>query len=474
MDDLARKVERTVQTECLLQPEDCIIAAVSGGPDSVALLHILFSLSREWGWRLVAAHVNHGFRPAESRCEADFVRDLANRMGLPCEVTELDMPAILQAEGGNPQDAARDRRYAFLLETAARYGAKRIALAHHADDQAETVLMRLLHGAGIAGLAGIPMRRMLGNVELVRPLLRIYKSEVLAYLRRHNLDYCLDSSNEQLKYERNRIRLEALPYLRRFNPRLSEALNRLAEVARGEDDFAEREAKGAFARMVELSPGEAAFGRKPFVELHFALQRRMIKLILNYLSGDTDSLDYSGTELAREAILREAPTTTELDVGAGIRLVREYDRIRFTVKRCESRPFDYWLEPDGEGGALDVREAGICLQYRFCGKGEELADDWKHPKRSAVFDAAELLFPLRVRSRQDGDRMQVAGLNGSKKVKDIFIDEKIAPERRNRVPIVTDREGAIVWIPGVRRSVHAQATDKTARLFCIRLLRHEE
>lgn len=472
--NLLQKVEKTIRTEHLLQTGDSIVAAVSGGPDSVALLHILFSLSRTWGWRLVVAHVNHGFRPEESRREAEFVRDLARRLELPCEVAELDMPAVLEAEGGNPQDTARERRYAALREAALRHGAGRIALAHHADDQAETVLMRLLHGTGISGLAGMPIRRMCGNVELIRPMLRIYKSEVYEYLHGNGLDYCVDSSNKSMKYERNRIRLEALPYLKQFNPRIAEALNRLSWVTAAEDDYMEEVAREALARFVDCSPGEAAFARKPFVGLHFALQRRLIKLILNYLSGDTGSFDYSGSELAREAIVQEVPTTLELDIGKGIRLVREYERIRFTVHRFKSEPFDILLDPDAAGGTLELPAAGCAVRYAFFQSADELPDDWKHSRFAAVFDAGTVRFPLHIRSRRDGDRMQIAGLNGSKKVKDIFIDEKIAPERRGLIPIVTDRDNTIVWIPGLRRSVHAQTTDKTSRLFCIRLLRHEE
>lgn len=472
--DLVQKVVRTVRMERLLQPGDSIVAAVSGGPDSVALLHILFSLSQEWGWRLLVAHVNHGFRPEESLSEAQFVRELCQGMGLVCEVLELDMPAILRSEGGNPQDAARAYRYAFLEEVAIRHGANRIALAHHANDQAETVLMRLMHGAGLAGLAGIPISRKMGKVELVRPLLRIYRSEVMNYVQDHDLSYVVDSSNEQLKYERNRIRLEALPYLQQFNARLPEALNRLAQITAAEDDYAEGEARETFNRLVQQIPGEAAFARKHFIGLHFALQRRLIKLILNYLSRDTVSFDFLGTELAREAIVQETPTTLELHIGSGIRLVREYESIRFTIQELQAQSFDILLQPDADAGTLEVPQAGASFLYTFGNSLEELSPHRTGAQQFAVFDAEALHFPLRIRNRHDGDRMQIAGLNGSKKVKDIFIDEKIAPERRSRIPIVTDREGAILWIPGLRRSVHAQATDKTSRLFCIRLLRHEE
>ncbi len=156
---LSAKIERYIRDETLIEPGDGVVVAVSGGPDSVALLHLLFALSDRYGWRLVVAHVNHGFRGLESDREAELVSELAQRLGLPLASTYIDMPRYIEETGLNTQAAAREKRYAFLLDTAARYQARRIALAHHADDQAETVMMRMLRGTGPSGLAGIPIRR---------------------------------------------------------------------------------------------------------------------------------------------------------------------------------------------------------------------------------------------------------------------------------------------------------------------------
>lgn len=470
--DLVEKVEQTIVKESLLQPGDSIVVAVSGGPDSIALLHILFLLSGKWKWRLAVAHVNHLFRPGESGREADFVRDFAGSLGLPCEIGVIDVPAYIRETGTNPQAAAREKRYRFLVDAAQAFGASRIALAHHADDQAETVLMRVIRGTGPGGLAGIPIRRMHENVELVRPLLRMNKEELLAYLQVQGLSYCIDSSNELPKYARNRIRLEAMPFLLRYNKQLPEALNRLADMAAEENDFLEGETERVFHRLVEAEGSGFEFSAKAFESLHVALQRRLIKLILNYLSQGTDSLDYTGLELARSAILQDERTNLTLNLSNRIRLQREYDRVGFMAAPPDKRPepFVYLLE-SGEG-ELYIPEAGCKLRYFSADSGDPRAKALKRePRHSAVFDSDALRFPLKARSRRDGDRMAVLGLNGSKKVKDIFIDEKIAPGMRNRIPLISDAEDSLLWIPGVRRSVHAQITDKTSRMFCIELLK---
>ncbi|WP_108995001.1 tRNA lysidine(34) synthetase TilS, partial [Paenibacillus agaridevorans] len=204
-------VEKEAAERGLWQDGDTIIVAVSGGPDSMALLHMLHMLAVPKRLRTIAAHVNHGFRGEESAAELELVKRYAEKLGVPCETTTLALTTYIEENALNLQAAAREKRYAFLHEVAKRYGASRVALAHHGDDQAETVLMRVIRGAGLSGLSGIPAKRSENNVELIRPLLRMNKSDLLAYCEEGDIPYSTDSSNLERHYFRNTVRLDILP-----------------------------------------------------------------------------------------------------------------------------------------------------------------------------------------------------------------------------------------------------------------------
>jgi tRNA(Ile)-lysidine synthase len=466
--ELAVKVNRLMQEERLSDSKDSIVVAVSGGPDSIALLHILFLLAEQWEWRLIVAHVNHQFRGEESDQEAIFVNAYANKLKLPCEIGLINVPQYIEESGLNVQAAAREKRYDFLLAIADKYHAQRIALAHHADDQAETVLMRLLRGTGASGLSGIPLRRRIKNVELIRPLLRIYKSEVLSHCEKHGLSYCNDSSNAQHKYVRNQIRHELIPLLKHYNPQLPESLNRLADVISYEDDFLKQEVDAIFHKLVVVAGDGLQLPRKEFTLLHSALQRRLIKLILDYLAPNADSFDFLATEQVRFAILQEKPTTLTLMLGANVVFTREYEQAFFRSNPTLST--DFQLSIDTWDGQLELPDGGQ-LRYFTMDRNELDSSVLQPGKDSAVFDAEAISFPLIVRNRKDGDRMEIRGLNGSKKVKDIFIDAKLPLRMRNSVPLLVDAAERILWIPGFRRSIHAIATSATSRLLCIELHR---
>jgi tRNA(Ile)-lysidine synthase len=466
--ELVNKVERLIEEEHLLDAEDSIVVAVSGGPDSVALLHILFLLAESKRWRLIVAHVNHQFRGEESDREAEFVESYARQLGLPFELGVLDVPQYIKETGLNGQVAARELRYDFLMRIAAQYQARHIALAHHADDQAETVLMRLVRGTGTLGLTGIPIRRVIKNVELIRPLLRIYKSEVLQHCQAHGLSFCLDSSNAQSKYVRNQIRHELIPLLKLYNPQLPEALNRLADVMELEDNYLKQEVDAAYQKLVVEAPNGIQLPRSEFALLHPALQRRLIKLILSYLAPNAGSFDFLTTEKVRSAIKQDMPTTLMLNLGADIIFTREYELMYFQTNSVVSDGFHYILE-SGDG-LLELLD-GMRLNYYVSESCEQKYPELSRTNESACFDLDALKFPLYVRNRQDGDRMEIRGLNGSKKVKDIFIDAKLPPRQRNQVPMIVDAAERILWIPGFRRSVHAIATSNTTRLLCMELHR---
>lgn len=468
MNELVESVLESAAEHELWSPHDTIVVAVSGGPDSVALLRILHEISlTQVPLTLICAHVNHGFR-AESREEAEGVRAMAEELGLPFELAEFDIPSIVKASGLGPEGAAREKRYQFLIDTAHRYGARSVALAHHADDQAETVLMRLLRGSGPSGLGGMRWRRTERNVELIRPFLRINKTSLVSLCRQEGFSYAEDASNLLTEYRRNAVRLELIPVLEAYNPRVRQSLLQLAEIAQAEDEFMEAEAVKCFDELVLGEPGKYTFNRASFAAIPSALQRRLIKLILNYLSAGTAVLDFSKIEAVRRGTLQGHPTVWKLDLGGGQICMRQYDTIVFSSKPPQQQ-LKYTYRLSLPHPRVELKEIGkvmtmsVLERERFSAQGEDSG------KMLAWFDCTELVLPLTIRSRLPGDTIKVMGLNGSKKVKDIYIDDKIPASERFVIPLVCDGLGNIVWIPGVRRSMHAAVGRHTASVLLLTL-----
>ncbi|WP_270167104.1 tRNA lysidine(34) synthetase TilS [Paenibacillus sp. SYP-B4298] len=469
MMELADRVRSEAREEGLWKAGDTIIVALSGGPDSTALLHLLWMMAREEGITLEAAHVNHGFRAEESAQERQMVEAWCAELGIPLHVAELNLPQYIARTGMNAQAAAREQRYAYLHEAAAASLAQRIALGHHADDQAETVLMRVIRGTGPGGLAGMPVKRKENNVELIRPLLRITKAELIAYCNHYQLPYCIDSSNEKRHYFRNQIRLEVLPYLEQINPRLSGSLLRLADMAREDDNYMEHQTAAIMAEKVKLEPHAAMMDRQSLLELHVALQRRLIKLILNYLVKENDAISYDRIEAIREAAAQGAAAGGNLDAGGGVRFAVDYGVLiwRKDSHQEPSAPYAYPLSADA--GSLLIAQTGERLALDVLHQAEQGLPGGPASRAEAWFDLEAVAFPLVVRSRRPGDRMEVLGLNGTKKVQDMFVDAKWPRYKRETAPILCDANGIILWIPDLRRSPHALAGRQTSKVLRIRL-----
>lgn len=471
--DLVLQTAQTIHEKGLLSPGDKLVIAVSGGPDSMALLHVMHRLSLANDYHLVVAHVNHQFRGAESDREAEAVEQYADKLSIPFCGIAIDVPAYVREHGGNTQAAARELRYRYLHEIAEQFGATAIALAHHADDQVETVVMNMLRGASPSGLIGILMRRTEKNMELIRPFLRIPKERLLQYCKAEQIPFHLDSSNDSRKYTRNRIRMDIIPQLLEINPKLPEAVDRMSEILREEDHYLNEQTREAAHRIVHFAGSSCAVSRKSWIAEPVALQRRLIKLILNYVAGGDYSGDFTKIESIRLAIDNETQPSWSLQIDSLVRVVRGYDHIEWFSGLVDKqlRPnYEYHIEsPEGD---LWIIEAEATLKIHIEQRSmdmEFIRDNLAHKQLEACFDAEQISFPLIVRSRRSGDRMELLGLNGSKKVKDMFIDLKIAQNWRDQVPLIEDQEGRILWIPGIGRSRHGLLSSHTTRLLRMQL-----
>jgi tRNA(Ile)-lysidine synthase len=439
---LSAKIDRTIRKYCMLSPGDRVIVAVSGGPDSVCLLRALLSLAPEYGLTLHVAHLDHRFRGSESAAEAAFVAALAKKLGIPATIEDRNVPAYCAERGLSAQAGAREVRYRFLQETAGAAGAQRIALGHTANDQAETLLMRLIRGAGVTGLSAIsPVRE-----SIIRPLIDITRAEVLAYLDEIDQDFVTDPSNLKPVYTRNRVRQEVLPVLERLNPRIVEALASAADVLRDEDE-AMNSTLGPVIDRVLRQDGEAVrIDRSAFNGLLPALRRRVLRKAFACCSTD-GALELSWPQ-AEEALafMAEAQTGRTMELPGGLALTREYDSLVIGPRPSEPAFCVQLAVP----GMTDIPAVSLTVEIEVRESPSPVAGEQGNYLWQAQFDYDKMALPLYLRNRRPGDWSCPAGMNGMrKKLQDYFVDEKVPRSGRAYVPLLAT-ELDLVWIIGMR------------------------
>jgi tRNA(Ile)-lysidine synthase len=435
---------------------DRIVVSVSGGPDSVALLHVLHSLAPAYEFALHVFHLDHGLRGEASAGDARYVQALANRLSVPCTVVALQ-PGDLKHMAGSLQANARTLRYAELERLAAHIGANKVALGHNRDDQAETVCMRFLRGAGTHGLAGISPVRHAGVVTYIRPLLNTPRCDIEQYCRDRELSPRLDESNNQPHYLRNRLRLELLPHLAAtYNPAIGENLGQLADVLRAEDQFLDQLAAEAFERCRAPGEGVALNGAALLAE-PLALARRVVRLAAKAVVGPTCDL---GLEPVTQ-VLEAAPHSQGsrmLMLPNGVRVFLEYGVCRFFGSGHELPAEGEW--PLAAPGVTVVPPLGLQVEVLPAGTARGPME--------AQFDAARLPGPLRLRTRRPGDRIWPTGMEGSKKVQDMLVDAKVPKRLRDRVPLLTAGD-EVLWVIGYRLDRRFLATAPAEPVWYIRV-----
>ena len=448
---LAQKVAETIRKHDMLASGDGVLAAVSGGPDSVALLHALSTLKAELNLRLEVAHVEHGIRGEESRADASFVAARADRLGLPFHLKELRLRAVKAQRGkGNLEALAREERYRFFTETARLRGLKKIATGHTLDDQAETLLMRLFRGSGRSGMGAMAPVAPRGEATLIRPLIETSREEVEAYLAEAHLDYRIDDTNGDPTLLRNWMRLEMLPRLKeKIDPQIAARLARLAEIVRGEDEVLDRLASEALPRMLTCRQ----LHRAPLLAEPKALQRRIIRLWLRDELGSLKRIGFDHIESILELAANGQPQGRVV-IPAACEVVRRYEILAIEPRRRSAEAaYSFTLTA---GGELFIPEAGITMSTVV-----EKAPRLPQNPFEAVFDLAALPSILTVRNFRPGDRFRPFGMAGHKKLKDLFIEKKLPLLLRRTVPLLVAGE-EILWIAGYGRSGAAAVTPETS------------
>lgn len=462
--DLYKRVRSYMEKQSMLKPGNTVLASVSGGPDSMALLHLLYRLGQEMNWKVYAAHLNHMFRGQEADADQLLVQETALDLGITCFSERIDVPLYREKMGLSSQVAARQVRYNFFQRVAERVSAHRVALGHHADDQAETLLLNILRGTGPSGLKGmLPIRDGL----YIRPLLEVRKEHIVSYCKLNGLAFREDASNAKPVYMRNRIRLELLPLLENnYNVEIVSCLNRLAEIIREEDRYLEEELVKR-TRSLMTRVGEAAnFKVQDFLTLDRVFQRRFLRSIYTEVTGEINGPGYGHIVSALELISGPAHHG-RVQWPCGLELSKGYNVI--TVKKQVSV-----LKTSNDEVTLTV--PGITLI-----PGLDLAisasiipsppEKYLHlDPFQAVLDLSGLPDPLVVRSRKKGDVFWPLGIKGKIKLKKFFINQKVPREFRDRVPLVAFGDN-ILWVAGMRPGHPWRVKDETSGCLHLKLVK---
>ena len=451
---LLDRVDATLAQHQMLAEGETVLVAVSGGADSVALVHALLEL----GHRVEIAHFDHVTREGASAADAAFVRALAERLGIPFHHERQDVDAVRLGSGQSFEECARQLRYAFLLSTARERGCAAVATGHHEDDVAETVLMRLLRGTSPAGLGGIPPVRIEEDIRIVRPLLDCTREAIRGWLSGRDIDWREDKSNQDTHHTRNRVRHDLIPTLiDDYNPQLTGALARLADAQRSDNALLDSYAEAAFKRCFRLDVG---MDRQEFSVLHDALQRRCI-LLLAWRHGAKLPHD---SIVGAVRFIADGATGKYFDLGGGLSLYQGRTHTRALTRLDERECGDpVSLEIPGDTDAL-----GWHFEARFLESPPQVAlADYCGPGRQ-VFDADCVGTALCVRRRRPGDTFRPFGMAGTRKLKDYFIDEGIPAPDRDGQPLIIAGED-IVWVVGKATSAETAVTTSTRRILEIRV-----
>jgi len=488
--DLLTQVVETIEEYGLLRRGEPVVVGVSGGPDSLCLLHVLKRLVPEYDITPHVAHMEHGIRGKASEADARFVSGLARRWGLPVTVEHADVPRLAEEEGLAIEEAARRARYGFLARVAVDIGASRIAVGHNADDQVETVLMHFLRGSGLAGLRGMSPLSPLGELRLgrvlrdsslaaglrlIRPLLEVPRSAIEAYCRREGLEPRFDRSNLDTTYYRNRLRHELLPLLETYNPNIREVLRRTAQVVAADYELLRRELGEAWGQVLRGESQEViAFDLEGWWALPLSLRRSTLREAIHRLRRPLRDINWVHVENARR-VAERGETGSQATLPRRLMLTVDYNQLLIAeegyVPPMEGPVVEAPL-PVAVPGTTHLPGARWQLiaqpidRAHFPGAALHHGDRWQ-----TFLDADVVGEDLILRPRRSKDRFQPLGMGGhSQRVRDFMINVKVPAAHRDRVPLLVAGE-RVLWICGWREDERAKVTERTQRILWLHFVR---
>ncbi|MGD8981996.1 MAG: tRNA lysidine(34) synthetase TilS [Desulfobacterales bacterium] len=475
MSKLLQTVERTIETYGMLEPKDSVIIGVSGGPDSVALLHVLFLIASRFSLKLGVAHLNHCLRRNDSDKDAQFVEVLAKKYDLPCYTHKKDVLKYQIENKLSLEEAARRVRYTFLNNVADTMQYNKIAVGHHSDDNAELILMNLFRGSGAQGLSGIPPVR---DHKIIRPLIELNRSELIDFLNQNKLEYVSDESNTDTKYLRNRVRHDLIPLIKTaYNPNISETLNRLSSIIRSEEEwiddvvhpFYEKTVLGVQKNCIILSVSMLN-------RYHPALQRRIIRTTIEKIKGDLRRIRFVNVNSVI-GLIEKGSAYGKVDLPDRIKIQRDRDALHVFKERrtsygvskrgnqSDTFTFEYQIE---KLGSVFIREIGATIKFTEM-RLKKVFDYRYTGQHTGFFDKDILRFPMIIRNFRPGDAFKPLGVGGTQKLKKFFIDKKVPRSERIKCPILLSR-GKIIWVVGHRIDESVKVMPSTRNVLKIELL----
>lgn len=460
------EVLTTIRENHMFNKGDKVVLGVSGGPDSICLLHMLHEMRKDLGITLVAAHINHGLRGLDADEDERYVEDFCKNLGVEVYSTKVDLHQISKDRNLSCESAGREVRYEFFRNVLGKTNAQKIALAHNANDVAETMLMRMMRGTGLEGLVGIkPVR---DNIY-VRPLINAKRDEIEKYCIDNNLRPRIDKTNLENIYTRNKVRLELIPYIREnFNEDIISVLNRLSDIVAKDNDFIQRQAEEKLRMYCEQYEQKVIILSEAFT-LHEALLARIIRRALQMVSGNLNNFEKN--HIYQVMDLHNKQNGKMIQLPNGIAAVNDYGKIE--IHRVEEKEKGIDKKKDSYDlhmGVNHIEDMNLLVHMRVLEKEENMnfkaSDDVKY------FDFDKFNGSVILRFRKNGDKFAPLGMKGSKKLKDIFIDMKIPTHMRDDVPLICVDE-QIAWIVGIRVSERFKIERKTKKIIEIKIEREE-
>ncbi|BAC12033.1 cell-cycle protein [Oceanobacillus iheyensis HTE831] len=436
-----------IQKHQLLKEGAKIIVGVSGGSDSMALLHFLKNLQEQWEIEVIALTINHQLRGEDSTADQKFVEQWCFHSDIRCIAHQVDVGEYQRQYRVSEELAARRLRYEIYEAEMRKQGADYLALGHHGDDQVETLFMRLTRVATSNAFEGIPVKRSFASGQLIRPFLCVNKQLILNYVKENEVPFREDQTNKDNKYTRNYYRNEIIPLLTKNNERLFITAQRLSETLREDENYLAKEANRMVEEVIiwDENFSKISFSNQAFIERPHALQRRAYHLILNYLY-DTLPKDLSYIHEEKFfALIERQEGNTYIDFPLSLRVENSYGKIQLYFPNRHPRHSVFHL-PLQVPDQVELPD------------GARITSEWidatldKNSRNNIIIPIDSVALPLHIRTRKPGDRMTWDGLKGTKKLKDIWIDAKIPTNERDTWPIVTDDNNTIIWLVGLKKA----------------------